>query len=224
MNLNGGNLVADAGLVEEAGSILASAGSSVRVTGDFAINGGTASLDGTVEVTGNYEQTGGTASMGADAVTISGQALLSGGALTLHGPISVTLGMEILAGGLLEIGADGAVNGNVVNKGIVSVGALAAGQTLIISGDFTQTGSGTLRLQLGITSDHVGIGGHASLAGTLEVGVEDGYTPSIGLYDVITWGSFSGEFVIYLPPLSYPDFWIVQYDEFGLNLIVETES
>jgi len=210
---------------QTAGSLSFDIGSLLDIGANLLIDGGTGALDCILEVAVNYQQTGGTAWLGADAVTISGQALLSGGALTLHGPVSVAQGMEILAGGLLQIGTDGAVNGNVVNSGIISVGALAAGQTLIISGDFTQTSGGILRLELGIASDHVGIGGNASLAGTLEVGVEDGYTPSIGVYTPISWGSFSGEFdAIYLPALPEPDFWIVQYDEFGLNLIVETES
>jgi hypothetical protein len=216
-------LVCDAGLIQETGTILADVGAAVDVTGNFEMIGGTATLDGAVAVTNNYQQTGGTAWLGADAVTIAGQALVSGGTLNLHGPVTVAMGMEILLGGTLQITTDGAVNGNVINKGIISIGDLTGGQTFLISGNFTQTSSGKLRLQLGDASDYVGISGHANLAGTLDIAFEDGYTPSIGSYSPISWGSFEGEFVLLLPSLPEPYFWIDYYDALGLYLFIEEE-
>ena len=65
----------------------------------------------------------------------------------------------------------GEVNGNVLNNGIVSPGASIG--TLTINGNYTQSASGTLRIEVAGASpgqyDVLAINGRATLAGRLQL-------------------------------------------------------
>ncbi len=93
---------------------------------------------------------------------------VNGGSLIVDGSLSTTQ-ILVNAGGLF--GGNGSLVGNVLNRGIVSPGNSPG--TLTVTGNYTQTAGGTLRLEvagLGATAhDLLAINGIANLSGTLQV-------------------------------------------------------
>ena len=92
----------------------------------------------------------------------------------------------------------GVVNGNVFNSGIVSPGASIG--TLTINGNYTQSASGTLRIEVAGASpgqyDVLVVNGRASLAGRLQLLRIGGFRPRIGdqLAFLTASGGVSGTF------------------------------
>jgi hypothetical protein len=84
---------------------------------------------------------------------------------------------------------------------------------VIIDGNYTQTSPGILNLRIGGTTagnngyDQLNITGSAALAGTLNVSLINGFSPSSGdVYQIVTFASESGDFDTYnLPPMFHPD-------------------
>jgi T5SS/PEP-CTERM-associated repeat protein len=104
------------------------------------------------------------------------------GTLTVSngGAVSSAGGMIVRVLGTLR--GDGQIIGDVSNVGIVAPGNSAG--TLHIDGDFTQA-VGKLQSEIGGTTpgsqfDMLDITGAATLGGTLEVSLIDGFTPSVG--------------------------------------------
>ena len=148
--------------------------------GDFA-NGGTVSLVGFggLRVTGNYTQTG------------SGSTQLNNGILTAGGLLD-------LEGGILL--GTGVINATVLNNAELDVGQAGSPGTLTIVGDYTQTASADLVIQIGGRSagtqfDQLNITGQATLDGTLTVSLINGFHPDSGdSFQILTFGSGSGTF------------------------------
>src|SRR5262249_27221138 len=74
------------------------------------------------------------------------------------------------------LGGGGTIGGNLTNSGVVSPGhSPGSVGTLTVNGNYTQTANGTLRIEIGGTRtapnqfDLLRVGGHASLAGTLQL-------------------------------------------------------
>jgi RHS repeat-associated protein len=128
---------------------------------------------------------------------LSGQLALNGGILSGNS--------IIFDGGLLT--GTGTVNGNVVNNGaLVSPGASAG--ALTIAGNYQQGLAGTLHIELGgtvpaITFDVLNVTNQATLSGTLDVALINGFTPTrADSFPVLTFGSHSGQFAIVNNPIS----------------------
>jgi hypothetical protein len=127
----------------------------------------------------------------------------------------------------------GEVNGNVENNDflIPGVGTSATGQ-LTINGNFTQAGAGTLRTRLAGTTpiseyDRVIVTGVATLAGTLDVRLNGGFTPSLGdSFTIMRYASRTGQFnPVHLPDLPDGLEWNVSYAGTGLTLdVVEAQQ
>ncbi len=122
----------------------------------------------------------------------AGQTLLDGGSLrkALGNPL-------LLKGGVL--GGTGTVIGSVNNMS----GILAAGQSpgaLTVTGNYIQEAMGTLEVELGGLTpgteyDVLSVGGTATLAGTLDVSLIDGFIPGDGdMFDIISYGARVGAF------------------------------
>ena len=108
-------------------------------------------------------------------------------------------GVANINGGVLT--GSGTVSGNVNNAGTINPGS--PGGTLTVTGDFSQTGSGTLNLEMGANPsfvpqpgfDQLNITGVASPGGTLNVDSIGGFVPNPGdEFQVITFASRTGEF------------------------------
>jgi len=116
------------------------------------------------------------------------------------GSISGNLSVELLVRTTGE-------RGTFTNEADVSPGNSPG--TIQILGNFEQTGSGHLLMEIagttpGLEHDQLLVSGEATLGGELEVVLLDGFTPSAGgLFDLFDWGSVVGTFeVVSLPALG----------------------
>lgn len=120
----------------------------------------------------------------------------------------------------------GYLQSNLVNGGMVSPGSSPG--VINISGNYTQQESGLLNLELGGTSpgtgyDQLAITGSATLGGTLNVTLIDGFTPAKGdSFTLLAYGSQTGSFgTVNLPALG-PDLrWKVDVQDTSFRLVVE---
>jgi Ca2+-binding RTX toxin-like protein len=134
-------------------------------------NTGTVQVNkGRLRFTSGYTQTAGTTN-------------LSGGSLTFENSP-----LNLQGGNLAGIGT---ITGNVNNSG----GQINPGNTigtLTVAGDYSQTGTGTLNLELGSATsvDRLNITGAADVGGILKLNLTSGYTPTIGTrFTVLTYSS-----------------------------------
>jgi hypothetical protein len=93
------------------------------------------------------------------------------------------------------------LNASVTNSGTIDVGGgPGVAGTLTINGSFTQTSTGALNVEVGGTTagsqfDQLVINGAASLGGTLNVSLLNGFVPTTGnTFPVLTFASRSGSF------------------------------
>jgi hypothetical protein len=106
-----------------------------------------------------------------------------------------TGGVEIQGGSL---SGHGTINASVTSSGQVSPGSPTG--ILAINGDYTQTSSGILNVALGGLTpgtkyDQLVTSGHATLDGTLDITLINGFTPSAGdVFTILTYSAFSGQF------------------------------
>jgi hypothetical protein len=145
-------------------------------------------------------QTSGTVTVEAGATFIVARYTQTGVTTTVDGTLTVNnsfFGGVFLNGGLLNGG--GTINGNVTNAAELRPGD--APGVLTINGNYTQTSAGTLDVEIGGTTvgsqyDRLAINGTASLAGTLNVIILNGFVPDPGTaFQILTFHSpHSGDF------------------------------
>jgi hypothetical protein len=133
---------------------------------------------------GNYTQTSGTTTVD--------------GTLTVNNPFINGAGV-FLNGGVLN--GSGRINGNVVNAATINPGDSPGVLTII--GNYTQTGAGTLNIEIGGTTagsqyDQLVVTGTATLDGTINVTLVNNFQPKPGdTFRVLTFASHSGDFTSY---------------------------
>jgi len=117
------------------------------------------------------------------------------------------VGSLIMEAGSLLTGGGGNIKGSVNCSGRLSPGSSAG--TMTIDGDFTQQSGGTLEIELGGTTpgtdyDVLDVIGKATLVGTLDVKLINGFSPKAAdTFQIINFGSQSGCFeTINLPSLD----------------------
>src|SRR4029078_6075065 len=98
-----------------------------------------------------------------------------------------------------SITGTGTITGNVTNGGTVSPGTATAAGALSITGNYTQTASGSLNIKLGGTSagqfDTLAVTGTATLAGAVNASSLNSFTATSGQrFDVLTYASKSGSY------------------------------
>jgi hypothetical protein len=149
-------------------------------------NAGTLSIAGAataLSVTGTYTQTAGlTVLVNGGSMSASTQVLLQGGSLTANNSTMI--------------------NASVNNAAQIMV---LAGQTLTISGSYTQTSGGTLAPFIASPTSVglLAVTGVATLGGTVNANIQAAYTPAPGdTWKVITFASTSGQFSTVLPTLT----------------------
>lgn len=178
------------------------------IQSDTAINSGPGS--NSLDNSGTFQKTAGAATMTfAPAFKNSNTATFSSGTLAFAGGFLQTSGSTTLSGGNIScpftidvsggtLAGNGTITGNVSNAGSVAPG-LSPG-SLTITGNYTQTASGILNIQLAGTTpvtlyDQLNVTGTASLNGTLDVTLIGGFTPANNnTFDVLTYASSSGAF------------------------------
>jgi uncharacterized repeat protein (TIGR01451 family) len=216
MTLDGRTLTNDGVLhfISPSNALTLSNGASIANTGTFELQDNAAITAGpgtnTIVNSGTFKKsvTAGTSSL-APAFTNSSTVNLFIGVTNFNGGFVQTGGNTFLNGGDMggsSIGISGGalrgkgnIGGDVTSSAIVAPGFSAGAIT--INGNYTQTGSGTLQIELdgsttpGLHYDQLAVNGTASLAGTLDVTFINPYVPSGGeTYDVLTFTSKTGDF------------------------------
>jgi len=140
-------------------------------------NSGTVDVQtGTLSLTGGYTQT-------------AGETILNGGDL------QSTTTLDIQGGNLAGFGT---VTADVSSSGQVNPGVSPG--ILNIVGDYTQTSSGALNIEIGGLTvgtdfDQLNITGTADLDGTLNISLINGFNPSLGQsFVIMTFASSIGNF------------------------------
>jgi hypothetical protein len=156
--------------------------------GTFTKSNGTTTdesyIDGFFNNTGTVQVNRGRLRFTSGYTQTAGTTRLSGGSLTFdaYSPLNLQ------GGNLTGIGT---ITGNVNNSG----GQINPGNTigtLTVAGDYSQTGTGTVNLELGSATsfDRLNITGAADLGGILKLNLTSGYTPTIGTkFTVLTYSS-----------------------------------
>ena len=119
----------------------------------------------------------------------TGDRLRVGSASTL----TVRAGLTVELEG--ELSGDGSIVGDVSNLGATAPGASLG--TLSVTGDFGQSATGNLLVEVSGTDDHdvLAVSGTAVLAGLLTVALTDGFIPSVSdSFTVVTAGQVTGTF------------------------------
>ena len=149
-------------------------GTAGSITGNVIDNGTLAfnrsdsvTFDRVISGTGNVVKLGTGRLTLTEANTYTGTTTVNGGSLIVDGSIA---SVQTLVNPDGLFGGTGFLR-NLVNSGIVSPGDSLG--TLHVSGDYTQNPNGTLRIEVAGTApgqfDVLAVGGHASLAGTLQL-------------------------------------------------------
>lgn len=186
---SGGTFVSAGTLIASSSALPASQNVSVAAGSTLVLNQTT---DGVFA--GNITGAGAVQKTGAAALTLSNSTTaaiaLQAGALYFNGGIGTT---TVSAGALL--GGNGTVGGNLVNNGTVSPGYSPGAIT--VTGNYTQSATGLLVIELasGTSFDRLTVNGPATLAGTLQVDVLNGYNPLGQTFTFLTaTGGVNGKF------------------------------
>jgi hypothetical protein len=165
-----------ASLTLQNGATVTTASGDLNNAGNVTIGSGSS----LVISNGNYNQT-------------AGGTVLNGGTVTA---MSVNIGNGTVLSG------PGAIAGDLINSGQVNPGGGGATTgTLTVSGAFMQTGMGFLTFQIGGTDptlvDHLFVSGAATLDGTINAALINGYNPQAGdMVQIMTFASVTGDFAV----------------------------
>jgi hypothetical protein len=155
---------------------------------------------------------------GGDLTSGSGTTLdLGGGTLNPGETLNLSSGAELVGAGTLS--------SNLVNGGTVSPGSSPG--IITVDGDYTQEAGGVLEIELGgdvagTGYDQLQVTGAATLAGTLDVSLYDGFVPSNGdQFLILDAASLSGTFTtINLPTLTDGLEWQTEFTATGFTISV----
>ena len=211
--LNAGSMAT--ATADGAGSRLAAVGNAVLIVGGGGVGSLTLSAGASADA---YEVIIG------DGTFAVGNVLVTGPGSRLDGRAEMLVGYNgiatltvadggVAAAPLIEVNQRSTVRGNGVVVGdVTNYGSVAPGSSaglLTIDGDYAQRTEGRLQIELGGTTpgggyDVLRITGLASLDGTLDVTLLDGYLPQAGdMFDLLDWASLAGTFAtLNLPALS----------------------
>lgn len=191
-------------------------------SGNFLVNSGSATVGGpgTTATPGDLTKTGAGLLNLTGTMQVNGNANLNGGGLAVNGQLtanSVNVGQDAYLKG------SGLIAGNVVNNGTVAPGNSPG--VLTVNGNFTQSSTGTLEIEIGSLSlfDQLLISGNASLAGTLAVVPFDGFVLEYGQqFEFLQAGSVSGSFDQVTAPAGFRG--RVLEDDGDLTLVIAPAS
>ena len=161
------------------------------------------------------------------AITVSSFAPGTG-TLTVSngGKVSVQDFLSVRVLGTLK--GDGQIIGNVTNVGVVAPGTSPG--ALHVTGNFSQGASGKMQIELAGTTpgsgyDQLLLSGAATLHGTLELSLINGFSPTVGdLFEVIhaNGGIFGGFDTVSLPTIPSGMGWALVYT--GLSVFLNVQS
>jgi hypothetical protein len=185
-------------LANNSGNLTVQNGRSLSTPSDFSNTGSlTIGANGTFTANGAYNQTAGSTVLADPTGTLSANAVnLQAG--TLSGAGVINGNVTIVSGAVLS--GSFTINGNVTSDGEIDVGGVGAVGLITINGNFTQTSNGVLNIEIGgygagTGYDQLAITGTATLDGTLNASLLNGFTPTSGdNFQILTFASMSGVF------------------------------
>ena len=185
-------------------------GSNSHIYSDAATTNAFSSLSANA-AQGQFTVTGGASLVETASLTNSGSLTLGPNSTLTVAGFTQGAGSTVLAGGTLAtsqpgglaiqagtLSGPGTIQGNVINAGAIDAG-LAPG-TLVVTGNYAQTAAGVLNVKLGGTTpetqyDQVKVSGSASLGGTLDIQLINGFGPSAGqTFQVLSFAVSNGNF------------------------------
>ena len=242
-----GVLTIGAGGYTQDGSVTTqiNSGGQMNLTGDFAQGNGSTIVNGTL-TTALLSVTGGTVTVGAGGVLSTGSGgyaqgvagtattIAAGGQIdTVGGNYGQELGTSTTIDGTLTatvVNDSGTVTGSgTVDGSFNNLGTLAPGDggigSLGISGNYFQSGFLVTDLSGADSDDVLNVGGQATLGGTLDLSLQDGFVPTPDeTFLVMTYGSDTGNFYDIEGALPANEYWDATYDAGDLYVTVETGS
>ncbi len=162
----------------------------------FLEQGAVVNLPGQSLVLSTLEDYGSTlngGSAGGASLTVTGTMTLVGGAVSGFGSLDIPSGLS----------GTGTINANVTSAGQVIPGGTGTAGTLTINGNYTQTATGNLDINIGGTTagsqyGQLAVSGTATLGGTINVGLINGFQPAFGTsFQPLIFGASNGNFGFY---------------------------
>ena len=156
---------------------------------------------------------------------------IKGTMLNWGGTIQVADVLDLEGGTLSGVGAS-TIQGDVLNNGTVNgilPGIPNSFANITITGNYSQP-TGVLNLGIGGTTggtnfDQLTITGAAVLAGTLNVSLINGFTPSLGqTFQILTFGSYTGNFQTVTGLQLGSNQFDIQYNSTNVTLVVVAAS
>jgi hypothetical protein len=181
-------------LVDAAGNAALANFAANASTGSVSLSGGRA-----LATAGNFTNAGNVTIGTGSSFTVGGPGVYTqtSGTTAANGTLTASGGVSLQAGSLL---GSGSISGNVSSSAIVAPGQ-ATGATAILTdtGAYTQTAAGSLDIAIGGTKPGAKFdeltSTSATLAGTLNVSLINGFVPSIGsIFKIVNFSSESGQF------------------------------
>ena len=201
---------------------------TVNVTGGGHLNSGNSVIGVEMGSVGEVTVEGPNSTWNSSGLILVSSFAPGTGTLTVRdgGTVTATGGVAVRVLGTLR--GDGQINGNVGSVGIVAPGTSPG--ALHIAGNYTQGASGKLDIDLGGTTagsqyDQLLVSGSATLAGTLDVSLIDGFTPSIGnVFEVVhaNGGVLGGFPTLSLPTIPNGMAWTIVYTGVAVFLNVQS--
>jgi hypothetical protein len=214
IDINGGELEVATGVfvngtANPATATIAARHATLRFSGGITNAGSIICSEGTCDVFGDVTNASNSPTIGRIVITANSQATFFDDVVN-QGTIQVSAAglVESTALFLSSLSGNGVTgSGSVFLEGEVRPGASTA--TMAFGGDVSIGSSAVLKMELagavpGGQFDRITVEQSLALAGTLEVSLTAGFTPSAGQsFDLIDWGSLGGTFTsINLPALA----------------------
>jgi len=160
-----------------------------------------------VQLNANLALNGGALTVSQGGGNANGTLNIAGGTTTLTGGSAINAAaVNVLLGAMLS--GDGTLTGTLLNHGTVSPGGAGSLGRITVQGNYTQSSTGSLTVELGATDgfDQLATNGTASLNGRLNIRLLNGFEPPLAsTYDVVTAQTLgsSGSFSSVDPPPSF---------------------
>ena len=173
--------------------------SSVNAFTNFATNGSSGSFtvqnSRTITTSGAFGNAGTLTVGSGSSFTAGANYTQTAGTTTVNGTLTASSTVDVQGGSLV---GSGTISANLSNGGTVGPGTSAG--TLSVSGNYTQTASGTLNIELGGTTvgtqyDRLAIAGTATLDGAISASFINSFTPALNnAFQALTYASKTGTF------------------------------
>jgi hypothetical protein len=215
----GAELVLPGGL-EQSGGEIVSNGGRIGVVGTFALSNGLFDLSGDLEGwslrADTLTQTGGAIFAFDALIDVNGKFDQLGGTVELDQAMADVSGGWFVAEGAALYAAHGSgLIGNLSNHGLLELGLMSsqgAGDTFSITGNFAQSSTGSLRMDISDTyaRDRLNVSQNAGFGGNFTLRAPPTFSPGPGMMiDFIWYQTRTGQFSGYtLPP---PGPWVPMY-------------